>query len=104
MDNQIYAANVPQEDEDVQDTPNQDTPNQQRQKASQAVPCYADAMCEIDKELHAMRDANTKDELKAAALKVKELLEKYAPRWPYICERKSHDARYYISKFKERAA
>ena len=51
-----------------------------------------------------MRDANTKDELKAAALKVKELLEKYAPRWPYICERKSHDARYYISKFKERAA
>lgn len=65
-------------------------------------PVYADAMHDINVELHAMRDATTKEELKAAAVRVDALLRKYAHIWPERCDEKSRDARQYIAKFKER--
>jgi hypothetical protein len=101
MENPIYAANIPDDDMPQEDATPQAAPVQERQTKT---PCYADTMHEIDTELRAMRDATTRDELKAAQSRCSALIERYAPHYPEHCARKKQDIGYYMERFNKRTA
>lgn len=69
----------------------------------QAVPDYTTAMSQITKELHAMRDAKTRDELLSAKSRCERLIERYTPYYDYQCNQKRLDVEYYVEAFDKRA-
>ena len=73
-----------------------------KQTTVQAVPLYSDAMNDISRELRAMKNATTRDELEAAETRCYALIEKYKPFYPDGCERRIPDVKYYVEAFNRR--